>query len=79
MNNEPQLITSSLSQRYTQENKTVSVDIYSTGKNDWSLEIVDESGNSQVYDEVFKTDQLAIDQFMNDVMAEGINSFITED
>ncbi|EDM25958.1 hypothetical protein LNTAR_19212 [Lentisphaera araneosa HTCC2155] len=71
-----ELIHSSLSQEYTEDNKTVSIEIYSSGKDDWLLEIVDESGNSNVYDDEFKTDKLAFEQFIKDVKNEGIDAFI---
>ena len=71
-----ELIHSSLSQEYTEDNKTVSIEIYSSGKDDWLLEIVDESGNSNVYDDEFKTDKEAFEQFIKDVKNEGIDAFI---
>jgi hypothetical protein len=40
----------------TRDGKIVKVEMYSSGKNDWILEVVDEDGNSTVWDDPFPTD-----------------------
>jgi len=71
---------SPLSRKYEQDGKIVEIQIYEDDpkENGWILEIVDEYGNSVVYDDLFKTDQEALDQFLSDVKEEGIDAFIGE-
>jgi uncharacterized protein len=60
----------------TREGKTVKVEIYSSGKNDWILEVVDECNNSTVWDDPFDTDDEAFQEFERTLMEEGIESMI---
>ena len=73
---EPDLVTSPLSQDYEKDGHTVKVDIYSTGKNDWILEVVDTDGTSTVLDGTFETDGLAFKEFQRTVEVEGVESLI---
>lgn len=68
---------SSLSQPYSENGKTVEVEIYK-GEDDkgWILEILDTSGNSMIADEMYETDTEAWNQFIADVKKEGIDAFI---
>jgi uncharacterized protein len=70
------LVDSPLSQTVEQDGHTVSVEIYSSGKDDWILEVVDEKGTSTVWDGTFDTDQQAMDEFRRCLDAEGIMSFV---
>ena len=54
----------------------VKVEIYSTGKNDWILEIVDADGNSCVWGSTFETDDMAFKEFQRTVEEDGIGSVI---
>jgi len=56
------LIDSKHCQTVSRNGKTVKVEIYGTGKNDWILEVVDEYGNSTVWDDPFPTDEAALDE-----------------
>ena len=38
-------------QSVSRDEKTVEIQIYSSGQNDWILEVVDEHGNSTVWDD----------------------------
>jgi len=71
---------SSLSQPYSENGKTVEVEIYK-GEDDegWILEVLDTKGNSMIAEEMFKTDKEAWDQFVLDVKEEGIDTFIRKD
>ena len=40
----------------------VRIDIYRLETTDWSLEVVDEAGTSTVWDDLFPTDQAALDE-----------------
>lgn len=75
MENEPELIMSPLCQSVTVDGYTVEVHIYGSGKDDWILEVVDETGASTVWDDPFPTDALAFAEFQRTVEAEGIRSF----
>ena len=63
-------------QSVTRNNKTIKVEIYSSGKNDWILEVVDEDGNSTVWDDQFATDDEAYQEFQHALAEEGIESII---
>ena len=73
---EHDLVTSPLSQEFEKDGNTVTVDIYSTGRNDWILEVLDEDGNSTVWDSAFETDSLAFKEFQRTVEEEGIDSVV---
>jgi len=68
---------SSLSQSYSENGKSVEVEIYIGDDDDgWILEILDDQGNSMIGEEKFKTDKEAWNQFITDVKEEGIDAFI---
>ena len=50
------LVYSKHCQSVTRNGLTVNVEIYSSGKNDWILEVVDADNNSTVWDDQFETD-----------------------
>jgi uncharacterized protein len=58
------------------DERTVKVQIYSTGHEDWVLEVVDEFGNSTVWDDLFETDAEAYEEFKRTLAEEGIESLI---
>ena len=57
---------SPLSQSVTRDGKTVQIDIYENGEGGWLLEVVDEYGNSTVWDDSFTSDRDALDEALND-------------
>jgi uncharacterized protein len=69
-------IHSPLSQRLIRDGTTVEIQIYEDGKAAWLLEIVDEFGNSTVWNESFLTDQAALAEALNTIDREGITSLI---
>ena len=73
---ESDLIYSKHCQTVSRNGKTVEVQIYSSGKNDWILEVVDEENNSTVWDDPFATDDEAFQEFKRTVEEEGIESMI---
>lgn len=75
---EPELIYSPLQQTYTISNKSIEIEIYRQPDTDWTLEVVDEHGNSTVWDDEFATDQLAFDEVMRTIAEEGIDALIGE-
>ena len=71
-----ELIYSKHCQSLSINNKTVRVEIFSSGKNDWILEIVDENNNTTVWDDSFSTDDEAYEEFQRTLAEEGIESMI---
>ncbi len=78
MTEEYDLINSPLEQTYTEGDHTVEICIYRMPDTEWSLEVVDEFGNSTVWNELFATDQAALDEFFRTIQEEGITSLIGE-
>jgi len=73
---EIELVYSQHGQSVTRINRTVMVQIYSSGKNDWILEAVDEDNNSTVWDDEFATDDKGFQEFERVLEKEGIESMI---
>jgi uncharacterized protein len=71
---EPPLLHSPLSQRVARDGTQVEIEIYGDGKDGWLLEVVDEFGNSTVWDESFPTDSAALAYALNEIETEGISS-----
>ena len=67
---------SPLAQSLTRDGKTVQIDIYEDGDGGWLLEVVDEHGNSTVWDDPFQTDRGALDEALKTIDQEGIESLI---
>ena len=75
---ENDLIYSKHCQSVTVGNKTVRVAIYGFGSEDWSLEVVNESNTSIVWDDLFKSDDEAYEEFKRTLEDEGIEAFADE-
>ena len=73
---EIELVYSKHCQSVTSNGRTVKVEIYSSGKNDWILEVVDEENNSTVWDDPFDTDDEAFQEFERTLKEEGIGAMI---
>jgi hypothetical protein len=71
------IIYSALSRTVREGGTEVRIDIYRLETTDWSLEVVDEPGASTVWDELFPTDQAALDEAMKTIREEGIRTFLT--
>ena len=67
---------SPLCQSVTRDGKTVQVEIYEDGEGAWLLEVVDDYGNSTVWDASFVTDQEALDEVLKTINEDGIDSLI---
>jgi uncharacterized protein len=76
MPEEIELKMSPLRQRLESQGQSVQIEIYGDGANGWLLEIVDEFGNSTVWDDSFPTDQEALDEAKNTIRDEGIGVLI---
>ena len=76
MEREPNLITSGLSREIVIDGHTLRVEIYRIDTDPkWALEVVDESGTSTVWDDLFDTDQDAVDEAMKTIEEEGLAAF----
>jgi len=76
MTDEFEVKYSPLCRDLTSQGKTVEVHIYEGDGDGWILEIVDEFGNSTVWDDEFETDQKALDEAIKCVFVEGIDKLI---
>jgi uncharacterized protein len=65
-----------LSKEIRKGNKWVRIDVYGDDEGGWLLEIVDEYWNSTCWDEPFKSAQEAMNEGINAIENEGIESFI---
>lgn len=76
MEEEFDLEDSPLSQKISSGGKTVEIEIYRGGGSDWHLEVVDQFGNSTVWDDQFKSDAEALEVARSTIKEEGIDSLI---
>ncbi len=67
---------SPLCQTLTRDGKTVQVDIYDDGAGGWLLEVIDDYGNSTVWQSAFASDQDALDEALKTIDESGIDSLI---
>lgn len=67
---------SPLTRSVTRDGKTVQVDIYENGEGGWLLEVVDEYGNSTVWDDSFTSDREALDEALKTIDEDGIVTLI---
>jgi hypothetical protein len=74
---EPNLVHSRLSRTVTKDGVTVQVSIVRLeNETAWSLEVVNSSGSSIVWDDLFPSDQDALAEFERTVAVEGISTFL---
>ena len=76
MNDDFELEMSALCQKLTADGRTVEVEIYRGDKGGWLLEVVDEFGNSTVWDDEFDTDGAALEEVLATIRDEGIEALI---
>ncbi len=76
MSNDPVPKESPSSQVIERDGRSVNVEIYEDGTGGWLLEVVDEFGNSSVWDQSFETEQDALDEALETIREEGIESLI---
>ena len=75
---EPVIVDSKHSGAFQRDGITVEVAIYRLEEEEmeWSLEVIDEHGNSTVWDETFVSDDAAWNAFMEAINEEGIASIV---
>ena len=76
MEDEYTLVMSPLCQSITDKGQTVRFEIYRGLDSEWTLEAVDAFNNSTVWDDLFATDQLALEEGLRTIRDEGIESLI---
>ena len=72
---DPVVIDSPLSGEFTRDGTTVEVCIYRLENSKWTLEVVDASGTSHVWDDEFESDHAARTEFLRTVETEGMGEF----
>jgi uncharacterized protein len=74
---DPTVINSILSRKIQIEGQVFEVEIYrlDIADKDWTLEVIDKRGTSTVWDNLFATDQEALDELMKAVREEGLAAF----
>ena len=70
------LIYSPLNRTISHDGRSVEVEIYRADNEDWILEVVDQHGNSTVWNDPFPTDQSALDEAMRTIDEDGIDAVI---
>jgi hypothetical protein len=70
------LIYSDLQTTIDQDGHSLEINIYRLPESDWVLEVVDEFGNSTVWDDVFTTDEAALGEALDAIKSEGIEAFV---
>ena len=76
MNDDPEIKMSPLCQEISSGGSTIKVEIYDDGQEGWILEVVDEYGNSRVWDDSFSTDTAALTEVKKAILEEGIQVLI---
>ena len=76
MEEEYQIVMSPLCRSVADKGHTIRIEIYRGPDTDWTLEAVDSSNNSTVWDDQFPSDQAALDEALKAIREEGIESLI---
>ena len=76
MDQDYQLTMSPLCRSVSDKGHTVRLEIYRGPDTAWTLEAVDSSNSSTVWDDLFATDQAALDEALRTISEEGIDSLI---
>ena len=77
MNEDPEIEYSAHCQKIDSGGKKLSIEIYRIkGTDGWSLEIVDEYGNSTVWDDLFESDVAAITEAKISILEETASTFV---
>ena len=75
---DPKLIASKHNGRFTRGGVTIEVRICRLENTKWTLEVVDESGTSIVWDQEFDTDDAAHAEFLGSVETEGLDGILRD-
>ena len=79
MDDEIELVMSPHCGEISRDGMSVEVHIYRSSDQDkWTLEVVDQEAASTVWDNLFATDQAALDEVMRVIDKDGIASFLRD-
>ena len=78
MSDDVEIEMSPLCRLFESDGIEVQVDIYRIPDGEWTLEVIDATGTSIVWDDTFKSDDLALAQFRKDVREEGLAKVIED-
>lgn len=70
------IVYSPLNETVCRNGSCVEVEIYRAENEGWILEVVDEHGNSTVWEDLFSTDQAALNEAMRTIDEQGIDALI---
>jgi hypothetical protein len=70
------LVKSPLCQTITVNGHTIDIEIYHGPDTDWTLEVVDSLNNSTIWDDLFATDQAALDEALRTIREEGVEALV---
>jgi len=76
MNDEIEIIMSPLCQSFERDGIALQIEIYRSSESDWSLEVVNPSSTSIVWNDTFQSDKAALEEFLQTIKTEGIQSFL---
>lgn len=77
MNEDPEIEYSNHCQKIENGGNELSIEIYRIeGTQGWSLEIVDQYGNSTVWDDLFESDAAAITEAKKSILEEKSEAFV---
>lgn len=80
MTDSPDIIRSALCRSFTSDGLTVQIEIYRLRDSDsWTLELVDDEGDSIVWEEQFATDAAAFAEFTEGLEELGLEKLIAPD
>ncbi|KOF15310.1 MAG: hypothetical protein ACREEJ_11590 [Ensifer adhaerens] len=77
MNEEPKIVLSPLSQEFSRDGITVTVEISRIEDgSEWALEVIDTQGMSTRWEDLFPTDAAALAEFLSAVEQDGMSVFV---
>ncbi|MNL60428.1 hypothetical protein D3C87_1842360 [compost metagenome] len=77
MNEDPKIVLSPLSQQFSRDGITVTVEISRIEDgNEWALEVIDAQGMSTRWEDLFPTDAAALAEFLSAVEEDGMSVFV---
>jgi hypothetical protein len=78
MNDEIEIIMSPLCQSFERDGITLQIEIYCSSESEWSLEVVNPSNTSIVWNDTFQSDKAALEEFLQTVKIDGVQSFLDD-
>jgi hypothetical protein len=76
MKDEIEIIMSPLCQSFERDGISLQIEIYRSQESNWTLEIVNPTNTSIVWDETFQSDKEALEEFQRTIKTDGIQSLL---